>query len=114
MQAQGCILSDGEQIGNNNRQITFLFNHLEGNAAMNITTWINTYGPSLYKAATGTPETFLKVLEGLYRDQAIRTRPLNILQNLQQGDKESFNKFYPKFKNLKVNAGFGIGVPEYV
>jgi hypothetical protein len=112
IQALNAIAVDGPQIGNNARQVAYLFNHLIDNASKNMTTWMNTYGSRADGTCTGTPATFLEEMERLYGDPALMTRSYNLLQTLSQGEKESFNAFYPKFETIMANAGLS-STPEH-
>jgi hypothetical protein len=112
IQALNAITVDGPQIGNNARQVAYLFNHLIDTAAKNMTTWMNIYGSRANSTCTGTPAMFLEEMERLYGDPALMTRSYNLLQTLRQGEKESFNAFYPKFENIMANAGLS-ATPEH-
>jgi hypothetical protein len=101
LEMENKLETDGETIGGQKDQFSYIFSRLEKGAKSMTTSYAKCGGPG----GTFNPDAFLKYLDACYGDPNLKQRALGRLADLRQGDKESFATFLPKFERELADSG---------
>ena len=101
MEARNKLSSDGESIGTPKEQLHYVFSCLRGSAGNMCLAFVKTEENHLEGSGTRLIDYLVSIYGNPHRQQAA----LDNLRTLQQGTKEPFWKFLPKFETELADAG---------
>ncbi|KJZ69190.1 hypothetical protein HIM_11423 [Hirsutella minnesotensis 3608] len=100
---------DGRVIGSKADQFAYIYARLGGAPQQMTIAYVEAGG----RGGDSDPDQYLQYLEECYGDPNARTRALENLRSLRQGDKESFAALLPRFEKELADSG-GATWPEEV
>jgi hypothetical protein len=106
---QNKLRTDGAAIGSTKDQFAYIFSRLDDTPKVLATTFAQNGGPE----GAFNPDAFLTYLSSCYGDPNVRQTALRRLEDLRQGEKESFATFLPKFEKELAESG-GAAWPDDV
>ena len=98
--AQSKLAYDGHLIGDDKAQLAYLFMHMDPDAQIKVQAY---YEVVQIKDAY-TPQQFIEYLDSIHLDPNEADRALQQLDNLRQGDHQSFASFFPSFETIMAEA----------
>lgn len=93
------LKTDGDYLGDQESQLSYVYACLSGEAQGMCTTWFTT------NKDTASAEDLLNHLRTIYGDPDRKKRAMNALCNMEQKHNERFAKFLPRFETQLANAG---------
>jgi hypothetical protein len=109
LEMQNKLRTDGTVIGSSKDLFAYIFSRLDDTPKALATTFAQNGGPD----GAFNPDAFLTYLSSCYGDPNVRQTALRRLEDLRQGERESFATFLPKFEKELAESG-GAAWPDDV
>ena len=100
LEAMSKLEYDGHLIGDAKAQLAYLFMRMKPEAQLEV----RAYYQAVQVQLAYTPQLFIAYLDSVYIDPNEAGRALQELRGMEQGDRETFAAFFPKFERTMAEA----------